>query len=844
MAQSYVTDAGTLIIPSAVSSIQVATSNSGLGTTGVLMLVGEAESGPDFSLEDDLQSNSFGPDQVAAVLTKYQAGPLVDAFRAAAQPANDPNIQGSPSRVILVKTNVSARAKSALTVFGDGAYNSADSLALSLADRSYGKLGNLIYYTIDEKVTEVLPTTGAFTWLLPIDTVHVAIRVNGGAALTANFARLDTPTTFVSTINGLAGVSATGGVSRGILGDISGNIALTVLSGATVRIDYDEDWDGTNPVAGDTLYIPEGSTLAGGADQNAGSYVVTSSTDDSITARKLQDASGLPGTLTLPLISVVSGLVIATTDIQVWSPVVITLEAGNPSPGVGKSLEIAELTTGVDVLSNSAYALSSTKVTWVSKASGAKLLTSGAEYKVQLNINRQRDNIQEELAAGGEIALKISYTGTTATLTIDDTSLTTTVVDGTGDDIDIDLKDFPTISDVATYINSKAGYKATVGTAILGQLPSTALDNVTAMGICSQFGEYNGRLKIDAYRFYNKVNGESVLVQILDSDETNVQAGGGLPQPVTDVTYLDGGLKGATTDASVTAALLALEKVRGNFLVPLFSRDASSDKADSLTDDGSTYTIAGINAACRTHVLKLSTLKRRRNRQAFLSYRDSFANAKEAASNTASFRCSMVFQDIKGQGSDGSIKQFQPWMGAVLAAGMQAAGFYRPIVHKYANVSGALQGAKDYNDQDDSATEDALLAGLLPLRKAETGGYYWVSDQTTYGKDNNFVFNSIQATYVADVIALTTATRMENAFVGQSVADISAALAMAFLESIMEDFKRLKLISASDDAPAGFKNASIKISGTAMIVSVEVKLAGALYFIPISFLVSQVQQTA
>jgi hypothetical protein len=60
----------------------------------------------------------------------------------------------------------------------------------------------------------------------------------------------------------------------------------------------------------------------------------------------------------------------------------------------------------------------------------------------------------------------------------------------------------------------------------------------------------------------------------------------------------------------------------------------------------------------------------------------------------------------------------------------------------------------------------------------------------------------------------------------------------------MADFLRLKLIAVSDDAPKGFKNASIKISGTTMVVNVEIKLAGAIYFIPINFLVSQVTQAA
>ncbi len=848
MAQSYVTEAGTLIIPQAVASYKVETANSGLATTGVLMIVGEADAGPRFDKEDVLQDNAFGPDQVAAVSAKYQAGPIVDAFRAAAAPANDPNIVGSPSRIIIVKTNDSTKGKSALTAYPSGAYSSALNSALSLADKSFGKLGNLIYYTIDTKTAEVLPTTGPFTLLLPIGSTNITLRANGGAAQALTLGALSTPATNVAAINGLSDIAATGGVSRGLLSNISGNLSLTVLSGANVQIDYDENWDGATPTVGDTLYIPANSPLSPPSDENAGSYVVTAATASQILATKLMDAAGAPGTLTAPISTVGSVAVAATTDIQAWSPVTITLEAGVPLAGKGKSLEINELTTGADLLSNLAYALNTTKVAWVSKAAGAKLLISGAEYAVTLNTNRQRDNIQEALSAGGEVALKIAYYGSTvatATLTIDDSTLSTSVSGGSGASItSIDLKDYPTISDLATYINSLPGYKATVGTAILGQLASTALDNVSAMGIASSFGEYAGRLKIDAYRFANKVNGESVLVQIQNAGGTVSQAGAGLPQPVAAVTYLSGGAKGITTDADVSAAFLALEKVRGNFLVPLFSRDASLDAADKLTEPTSTYTIAAVHAGARSHVLKMSALKKRRNRQAFLSMKDTFSAAKSTASNIASYRCVMPFQDVRNQASDGSIKQFQPWMGAVIAAGMQAAAFYKAIVRKYANINGALQAAKDFDDQDDTQTEDALLAGLAPLRKAETGGWYWVSDQTTYGKDSNFVFNSIQATYCADIIALTTAQRMENAFVGQSVADVSAALAMAFLESIMDDFKRLKLIAASDDAPKGFKNASIKISGTAMVVSLEVKLAGAIYFIPISFLVSQVQQSA
>jgi hypothetical protein len=121
MALNYTTDAGTMTIPSAgVSSIKVETSNSGLSTNGVLVLVGEADAGPRFDAEASLQDNAFGPDEISAIVAKYGSGPLVDACIQAANPSNDPNIVGGPARIIPVKTNLSVKAKAALSLFGGG----------------------------------------------------------------------------------------------------------------------------------------------------------------------------------------------------------------------------------------------------------------------------------------------------------------------------------------------------------------------------------------------------------------------------------------------------------------------------------------------------------------------------------------------------------------------------------------------------------------------------------------------------------------------------------------------------------------------------------------------------
>jgi hypothetical protein len=243
-------------------------------------------------------------------------------------------------------------------------------------------------------------------------------------------------------------------------------------------------------------------------------------------------------------------------------------------------------------------------------------------------------------------------------------------------------------------------------------------------------------------------------------------------------------------------------------------------------------------------MLKMQKLKQKKNRQGMLSIRTTYALAKEAAATVSNFRCSMSFLDQKCLDAQGEIDQFQPWMDATIAACGQAAGVYKALVHKYKNITGSLQAAGDWDDQDVDQVEDALLAGLLPTQRDPDGGFFYVSDQTTYQQDNNFVYNSIQATYVADLVALTSSQKMEKRFTGKALADVGAQGALTYLESLMDEFIRVKWLAPSDDAPLGYKNAKVSISGPAMVIDVEVKVDTALYFTPIKIFVSQVTQTA
>jgi hypothetical protein len=983
MALTAQTSDGLFVIPGAYVSQKVESPNSGVSTTGVIMLVGESDAGPAFDEETDITQNFYGPDALASVSQKYKSGPIVDAFKLAAQAANDPNIQGSPARIYIAKTNVSPKANTSLLRSGLTAYG-------SLYDKSYGELGNLISAAVSAAPAEVAPTTGSFTYVPAPAGMIAKIRVNGGTAQTLTIGAKTSPASLVGTVESTAGQSfnstvlsglnylhATGGLDRvsisaAMRDDATPTKIAIAVSGNDVVISVDTGVWAVTPVVGDTLIIPAtgeygaiaDSVIKGATSKNLGVYVVTAATTTSVSATKIRDNAST--TNTAPE-AVAATDITHIYDILVYSPIVVqnmtgteraVLSAGlvgqtvtgtatgqslslvlqtgavwgclpqagdvvlmpvgapaawratntnggwyqvtsatsgvgagastlvmtrlsNGAPasfvataigavtdlrvfrpaidGVGKSLEIYD-GAGAESIAVAPYKflnLSTSAVSWVSTAVSAQVLTSASEYQAQLDLGRQLDSISESLLAGGDIMLRIGYHGggtvTTATATVSTVSgvphLTTTVSGGSGANLDLDLTKYRTLSDVAAFVNAQTGYKAVVGSALFGQQPTcysnsagtklTVLDKAS-WGIASANGGYPGRLKKDGYDFALTLSQGSQLSQL---GNPIAAATAGLPE-VQAIGFFSGASRGVTTDARVALAVDAMEKVRGNFLVPLFSRDASADSAEGLTDVSSAYTIDGINAYAKSHVLALSSVKRRRHRQALLSKRCSFTDAKLAANNLASARCTLCFQDFKAVGVDGSIKQFHPWAGAVLAAGMQAAGFYKPIVKKFINCTGVLSYDGSYSDQLTSQVEDALLNGLLVAEQSETGGFRWVSDGTTYCVDNNFVYSSLQAVYGMDTVSLTIAQRMENAFVGQSLADVSAGVMLSFLSGIMRDLKRLKLIASSDDAPAGYKDASIQIAAPSAMVSLNVKLSTGLYFVLINSYFTAVTQSA
>lgn len=715
MSQRLVTSFVNTNIPGAYPNVSVKSNPVGLGASGNIVIIGEADGGVGYASES-LKDNFFTPDQLDKVQQKYISGQIVDAFRALSAPSSDADISGSANRIYILQTNSPTKA-SALVDTDYGTFR----------DLNAGKPGNKYKHQETSIAAEVAPeisgdTIAAFGAAL--NGLTFAIRLNGGASASVTLSSTagdhNNVATLVNELNGLlpAGIVAAAGTA-------SNSIKLTVSADASA---YRKGW--------------------------------------------------------------------------------------------GKSFELVDSDPG-DL---AAIGLD------------AGLVISSQEPGVEVSISRADIGLSETFDIEAEVALSIGYQGTTATCTINQTAktLVTAVAGGSGAALNIDLTQFATIADLAAYIATQTGYSASVAAAAQ-QLPTSALDEVSAIGICSTAAALlPGRIKKAAFDF-QRVMATSRALEFVPT------AKAGLPAPGS-AAFLAGGARGNTLAADVVAAIELLAGIQVNIVVPLFARDASADIAEGLTASGSTYTINAIHALVKSHCIQYSSSKLKRNRMCILAFWGNFAQAKARSQELANYRCALAVQKASQVDSAGNIVSFQPWYTACVAAGMQAGGFYKSITNKFANVI-SFEDPSGFDSGSPGDVEEALDAGLLVLTK-DAAGNRWVSDQTTYGFDTNFVYNSIQAVYLADILALDLADSFQKAFVGKSLADVDAATALSFLSQKMDGYKKLKMIASSDDAPLGFKNAKVSIAAPEMDVSVEVKLATAIYFVPIDINISQVQQSA
>ena len=465
----------------------------------------------------------------------------------------------------------------------------------------------------------------------------------------------------------------------------------------------------------------------------------------------------------------------------------------------------------------------------------AGLKTPAVEPSATLTLNQIRDGVSESDSLGGNIVMSIGHDGsggvTSASVTIDATNITLTT--NLGSQV-LPKSGFVILKEVTDEINliSYGGWSASLSSSLYNQLSPSVLDEVATVGAISTTSAKPARLKKDASDVADFF-AESSMVSLQDA------AVKGLPDALSE-SLLAGGAKGGTSPASIVAALEKFEKFHVNSIVPLFSWDATDDIADGATDASSTYTIAGIHQAVKTHISLMKTTKKRSERQGYLSLKDSFVNCKTIAGDLADGREQLLIQDVRQSDAQGNIKWFQPWALACLLAGARGgAPIGEPMTFKFLNCSGIRHTAQPMSTPDadividfdpDLQVDEAIQSGLTFLENPQNGGFRVVVDNTTYGRDGNFVWNRANVVYAADIVAFNLRNSLEAVYVGKkntvSVADIAGVAG-----TILNGFLTQGITVSTPDAPQGFKNLVVRLEGNTIYVEVTIKIVEGIDFI-------------
>ncbi|CAB4125739.1 hypothetical protein UFOVP53_214 [uncultured Caudovirales phage] len=472
-------------------------------------------------------------------------------------------------------------------------------------------------------------------------------------------------------------------------------------------------------------------------------------------------------------------------------------------------------------------------------------VVSSVESAMTVTVKQTRDLLQEQDTLGGNIVLKAGYDGVSSSASVE-VSASQVILTAGAAVATFDKSAYSTLLQLVNAMNLTVGWKVSLGSTLYNSLPCSVLDEVVVSAKSSDAATIKpARIKKDAQEVADMMANSSI-VSIVSQSAT------GLMDASVEVA-LAGGTLGATSTASMAAALSAFEQIRVNSVIPLFSRDSTADILDSLTDAGSSYTIAGIHQSVKTHCQLMSTTKNRSERQGYISLKASFASSLDTAALLADARMQLSIQDTKNNDSQGALKWFQPWSSSCLLAGARAGSpVGTPLTFKYMNCSGIRHTAQAMSTPEEDIVIDfnpnaqydqAIMGGITFMENPQSGGIRIVVDSTTYQKDGNWVYNRGNVLYAADVLAFDFRNQLENIFIGQKN-NIQASEIKSVAASILATFLAQGITVSTPEAKNGYKKLDVTISGNVINITAIVVLVEGIDFILSDITITRVQSAA
>ncbi|WP_175787415.1 hypothetical protein [Burkholderia anthina] len=390
----------------------------------------------------------------------------------------------------------------------------------------------------------------------------------------------------------------------------------------------------------------------------------------------------------------------------------------------------------------------------------------------------------------------VVYTGaqTTATMTITPTSITLAAPAGTTV-ATIDLNAYPTVQKVVDYINTVAGFAASVSGGS-GTAPTlNGLDNVVAQSVKTT--TYNVTANLSAIVSWLNGPGQPLVTA------TRVAGAGTLPVQIP-FTYLSGGADGTATNTNWSSAFTALQAVDVQWITPITSNSAIWAMADA-------------------HAQFMSTVGRMERRVICgMALGSTDAQAITAAFAINSDRTSLVHighYDYDQTGQLSGLQLFSPYLTAAIIAGaFSGVSPGTPMTNKALSVSGLERLLLNPTN-----TDPLITGGVLCVEKTKNG-FMVVQSISTWLVNDNYDKVEQSVGWALDYVARNVRDGLD-VLRGQKNNQITLARAASITESRLRqlaipDPQGPGVLAGDPDNPA-YQNITAAAVGDAIAVSFQ-----------------------
>jgi hypothetical protein len=429
-------------------------------------------------------------------------------------------------------------------------------------------------------------------------------------------------------------------------------------------------------------------------------------------------------------------------------------------------------------------------------------MEAGTNYgkKLTVQYKSEPDEVFDDIRRQ---SFTIEYTSGACTMTIVNNSASKTLTTSVGG-LSITLTDYPTVGDLAAYINDQTGFECTP---IAGQedASSSELDAVSAQDINTS--AYTAESTFQG--IIDTVNAGSARISAAAANAANDRV---IPENLA-LSYLTGGEEGTYTATEWTAALLALEAENIQFI--------STPDSDP-----------SVHASIKSHCESMSGVTGRKERQFLVGapWKTGTLTTEISTATGAAIALNSKFGLYAFNGGtqynvDGELANYGGSYAACMLMGMKCAlAINQPLTFKELNFIELEWKLSETN------METLLKNGVAAINYSSNGTPHLVRQFNTY-QTNDLKYNEFSA--VTEMLFVSRDLRefLEDRFVGSPGTAITDGVLRGAVESRLAIYEDLGVFIKDPSTGVSWWNVQITLSGDTVYVDYDANIT-----LPVNFL--------